>query len=69
MFSDQCFVLQDGRTPLHWASESGHSNIVYLLLSYRGNVNVKDKVSECILKKNCIWQPNMVSVTYFSCSY
>ena len=48
MFSDHCFALQDGRTPLRWASESGHSNIVNLLLSYGGNVNVKDKVSKCI---------------------
>ena len=52
MFSDQCFVLQDGRNLFHWACESGHSNIIHLLLSYRGNVNVKDKVSECILKMN-----------------
>ena len=49
MFSDHYFALQDGRTALHWASESGHSNIVNILLSYDANVNVKDKVSECIL--------------------
>ena len=43
MFSD---VVLFGRTPLHWASENGHSNTVTLLLSYGGNIDVKDKLNE-----------------------
>ena len=43
MFSD---VVLFGRTAFNWASENSYSNIVTLLLSYGGNNNVKDEVSE-----------------------
>ena len=45
MFSD---VVLFGRTPLHWASENRYSNIVTLLLSLGGNIDVKDEVSELL---------------------
>ncbi|KAF5195825.1 Acyl-coa-binding domain-containing protein [Thalictrum thalictroides] len=32
----------EGRTPLHWAVDRGHSNIVELLLSKNADVNAKD---------------------------
>lgn len=32
----------EGRTPLHWAVDRGHSNIAELLVSRNANVNAKD---------------------------
>ena len=33
------------KTPLHWASYGGHSEVVQLLLSHNAHVNAKDEVS------------------------
>ena len=33
------------RTPLHYASENGHSEVVQLLLSHGATVDMKDNVS------------------------
>ena len=38
-------TLQDGRTPLIWASLRGHVAIVRLLLERRAGVHIHDKVS------------------------
>ena len=39
-------MLQDKRTPLHWASERGHIDTVTTLLAYGGDVGAQDKVDE-----------------------
>lgn len=39
-----CLVLvadSEGRTPLHWAVDRGHFNVVELLLSNNADVNAK----------------------------
>lgn len=38
------FYLQLHRTPLHIASEHGHSDIVSVLLHHRANIEAQDKV-------------------------
>ena len=38
--------LQGQQTPLHLSSESGHVNIVNVLLSYGADIHVKDRVSK-----------------------
>ena len=39
------FVLQDGWSPLHMASQEGHLDVVKALLAARANINQADKVS------------------------
>ena len=39
--------LQDGSTALQIASETGHCEVVRLLLEAKADVNMKDKVSGC----------------------
>ena len=63
MFSD---VVLFGRTPLHWASENSYSNIVTVLLSLSGNIDVKDKVSEFLslsLKEFCDYNISLRKLT------
>ncbi len=38
------FVLQDGGTPLYWASFFGHKETVMFLLEHRADANAQDKV-------------------------
>ena len=35
-------------TPLHWASQNGHPEVVKILLQSQADVNVKSKVSTAI---------------------
>ena len=35
-------------TPLHWASQNGHSEVAKILLQSQANMNVKSKVSTAI---------------------
>ena len=37
--------FQDNRTPLHFASMNGYSEIVQMLISHGTTVDLKDKVS------------------------
>ena len=39
-------MLQNKKTPLHWASERGYNDIVSLLLAHGGDVEAQDKVNE-----------------------
>ena len=39
------FVLQDGRSPLHMASQEGHLDVVKTLIEAGANINEADKVS------------------------
>ena len=38
-------ILQNQRTPVHLSSESGHVDIVNMLLSHGADIHVKDRVS------------------------
>ena len=40
------YMLQDKQTPLHWASETGHSEVITVLIAHGGNVEAQDKVNE-----------------------
>lgn len=37
-------TLQDGRTPLHLASERGHTSVVEVLIGAQADINLLDKV-------------------------
>ena len=39
------FVLQDGRSPLHMASQEGHLDVVKTLIEAGANINQVTKVS------------------------
>ena len=39
-------MLQDKKTPLHWASERGDIDTINAILAHGGNVEAQDKVSE-----------------------
>ena len=43
-------MLQNERTPLHLASERGHSEVITVLIDHGGNVEAQDKVNEYNLK-------------------
>ena len=40
------YMLQDKKTPLHWASERGHSEVITVLIAHGGDVEAQDKVNE-----------------------
>ena len=39
-------MLQNKKTPLHWASRRGHIDTVTILLANGGDVEAQDKVNE-----------------------
>ena len=39
-------MLQEKMTPLHLASERGHSEVITVLIAHGGNVEAQDKVNE-----------------------
>ena len=39
-------MIQNKKTPLHWASQRGHIDTVTTLLAHSGNVEAQDKVNE-----------------------
>ena len=43
--SHYLLLIQDDQTPLHLSCESGHVDIVNVLLSHGADINVKDSVS------------------------
>ena len=43
-------MLQEEKTPLHLASESGHSEVITTLIAHGGNVEAQDEVNEYNLK-------------------
>ena len=40
------YMLQNKKTPLHWACERGHIDTVTTLLAHGGDVEAQDKVNE-----------------------
>ena len=40
------YMLQDKKTPLHWASQRGHIDTVTILLANCGDVAAQDEVNE-----------------------
>ena len=40
------YILQNKKTPLHWASERGHSELITILIAHGGNVEAQDEVNE-----------------------
>ena len=42
--------MQYNSTPLHKASEKGHTDIVKTIISHGGDIHAKDKVSKCFKK-------------------
>ena len=39
-------MLQFKKTPLHLASERGHSEVITVLIAHGGNVEAQDRVNE-----------------------
>ena len=39
-------MLQNKKTPLHLASERGHSEVITVLIAHGGNVEAQDRVNE-----------------------
>ena len=39
-------MLQNKKTPLHWASERGDIDTINAILAHGGNVEAQDKVNE-----------------------
>ena len=39
-------MLQNKQTPLHWASERGHSEVITVLIAHGGDVEAQDEVNE-----------------------
>ena len=44
-------MLQNKKTPLHLASERGHSEIITVLIAHGGDIEAQDKVNEYILNE------------------
>ena len=42
-------MLQNKNTPLHWASQRGHSELITVLIAHGGNVEAQDMVNEYYL--------------------
>ena len=42
------YVLQQGDTPLYWASRHGHDEVVVYLCDFGVDINHQDKVCTCI---------------------
>ena len=40
------YMLQNKNTPLHKASERGHSEVITVLIAHGGNVEAQNKVNE-----------------------
>ena len=40
----ELYALKDGKTAIMWAATIGHANVVRLLLEYRADVSLQDKV-------------------------
>lgn len=45
----ESYRLQNGWTPLHWAAEAGHKNIVEVLVAKGSDVNAVDSVSVSLI--------------------
>ena len=43
-------MLQNKKTPLHWASERGHIDTITTLLAHGGAVETHDEVNEILFK-------------------
>ena len=53
---DPSYVLQNGRSALHLAAQSGHSDVVEYLLARGADPNLQDKVIEegAFLSPSCV---------------
>ena len=40
-----CYILKDGWTALHWATEKGHFKMATLLINNGCNINITNDVS------------------------
>ena len=43
-------LVQGKLTPLHWATNNGHSESVQLLLTAKGNIHAESTVSDSVLQ-------------------
>ena len=70
MYVQPCYLLYllDKWTPLHFASQEGHSQIVSLLIVQRGNVNAKTSVSNFNII-SFIWQLPTKEFSYTKKNY
>jgi ankyrin repeat protein len=42
-------VLVDGATPLYWASQEGHADIVEILIEYKADLHIRYKSNTCLI--------------------
>lgn len=45
--------VQNGKTPVHYAAENGHTNIIKILTENGCDLNIKDKVSSSFMQLIC----------------